>query len=44
MSFKYNIAGVTLDDKNFGNLGNVSIANAFRNIAKHFEGRHWCDF
>ena len=38
MSFKFNIAGVTLDDKVFGNLGNVSIANAFRNIGKHFEG------
>lgn len=38
MSYKYNISGVTLDDKTFGNLGNVSIANAFRNIGKHFEG------
>ena len=38
MSFAYNIAGVTLDDKLFGNLSNVSIANAFRNIAKHYDG------
>lgn len=38
MSYKYNISGVTLDDKVFGNLANVSIANAFRNMGKHFEG------
>ena len=38
MSYKYNISGVTLDDKLFGNLGNVSIANAFRNIGKHYDG------
>jgi hypothetical protein len=38
MSYKYNISGVTLDDKIFGNLANVSIANAFRNMGKHFEG------
>lgn len=38
MSFRYSIVGTTLDDKLFGNLSNVSIANAFRNIGKHFEG------
>ncbi len=38
MSYRFNIAGVTLDDKLFGNLANVSIANAFRNIGKHFDG------
>ncbi len=38
MSYKYTINAVTLDDKVFGNLANVSIANAFRNIGKHFEG------
>ena len=38
MSFKYTINGVTLDDKNFGNLSNVSIANAFRNMGKHYDG------
>lgn len=38
MSYRYNISGVTLDDKVFGNLSNVSIANAFRNMANHFQG------
>ena len=38
MSYRYSILGTTLDDKLFGNLGNVSIANAFRNIGKHFDG------
>lgn len=38
MSFKYTINAVTLDDKVFGNMANVSIANAFRNLGKHFEG------
>ncbi len=38
MSYRYSIIGTTLDDKLFGNLSNVSIANAFRNIGKHFEG------
>lgn len=38
MSYKFTINAVTLDDKVFGNLANVSIANAFRNIGKHFEG------
>lgn len=38
MSFRFSIIGTTLDDKLFGNLSNVSIANAFRNIGKHFEG------
>ena len=37
MSYQYSIAGTTLDDKAFGNLNNVSIANAFRNIGNHFE-------
>lgn len=38
MSFRFSILGTTLDDKLFGNLSNVSIANAFRNMGKHFEG------
>ena len=38
MSYQYSIVGVTDDDKLFGNLNNVSIANAFRNIGKHFDG------
>lgn len=38
MSFRFSILGTTLDDKLFGNQSNVSIANAFRNIGKHFEG------
>jgi hypothetical protein len=38
MSFKFSITGVTLEDKLFGNINNVAIANAFRNIGKHFEG------
>jgi hypothetical protein len=38
MSYRFTIVGTTLDDKLFGNLSNVSIANAFRNIGKHFEG------
>lgn len=38
MSFKFTIIGTTLDNKVFGNLSNVSIANAFRNMGKHFEG------
>ena len=37
MSYQYSIVGTTDGDKVFGNLGNVSIANAFRNIGKHFE-------
>ena len=38
MSFKFNISGTTDADKVFGNLGNVAIANAFRNIGNHFQG------
>lgn len=38
MSYRFSIIGTTLDDKVFGNLSNVSIANAFRNMGKHFEG------
>lgn len=38
MAFQFSIVGTTLDDKVFGNLSNVSIANAFRNIANHFQG------
>lgn len=38
MSYRFSILGTTLDDKLFGNLSNVSIANAFRNMGKHFEG------
>lgn len=38
MSYRASILITTLDDKLFGNLANVSIANAFRNIGKHFEG------
>lgn len=38
MSYRFSILGTTLDDKLFGNQSNVSIANAFRNIGKHFEG------
>jgi|HubBroStandDraft_3_1064219.scaffolds.fasta_scaffold137486_2 hypothetical protein len=37
MSYQFTIVGTTTADKVFGNLGNVSIANAFRNIGKHFE-------
>jgi hypothetical protein len=37
MSYKYSILAVTDTDKMFGNLSNVSIANAFRNIGQHFE-------
>lgn len=36
--FKFSISGQTYDDKLFGNLSNVSYANVFRNIGKHFEG------
>ena len=36
MSYKYSILAVTDTDKMFGNLSNVSIANAFRNIGQHF--------
>jgi hypothetical protein len=36
--YKYTISGSTYQDKLFGNLSNVSIANAFRNIGKHYEG------
>jgi hypothetical protein len=36
--FKYSISGQTYDDKLFGNLSNVSFANVFRNIGKHYEG------
>lgn len=38
MSYQYSILGTTDDDKVFGNLSNVSIANAFRNISNHFQG------
>lgn len=38
MSFKFTIIATTLDDKVFGNVNNVSIANAFRNIGTHFQG------
>lgn len=38
MSYRASILITTLDDKLFGNLANVSIANAFRNMGKHFEG------
>lgn len=38
MSYKFSISAVTLDDKPFANISNVSIANAFRNMGKHFEG------
>lgn len=38
MSYQYSITGTTLDDKVFGNIKNVSIANAFRNIGSHFQG------
>lgn len=37
MSYQANIAITTTDDKLFGNINNVSIANAFRNIGKHFQ-------
>jgi hypothetical protein len=37
MSYRFSIVATTLDDKVFGNINNVSIANAFRNIGKHFE-------
>ena len=36
--FNYYITGQTYDDKLFGNLSNVSFANIFRNIGKHYEG------
>lgn len=36
--FNYSISGQTYDDKLFGNLNNVSFANIFRNIGKHYEG------
>jgi hypothetical protein len=38
MSYKATINIVTDADKVFGNLGNVAIANAFRNIGNHFQG------
>lgn len=34
--YKFVIYGQTYSDKMFGNLSNVSIANAYRNISKHF--------
>lgn len=37
MSYQASIVINTTADKLFGNLSNVSIANAFRNIGKHFE-------
>ena len=36
--YQFSINGTTYDDKVFGNISNVSIANAFRNIANHFQG------
>ncbi len=38
MSYRFVITGTTDADKVFGNLGNVAIANAFRNIGNHFQG------
>lgn len=38
MSYKASIIITTDDDKLFGNISNVSIANAFRNIGNHFNG------
>jgi hypothetical protein len=38
MSYKFFISATTLDDKVFGNIRNVAIANAFRNIGNHFQG------
>jgi hypothetical protein len=38
MSYRFVIVGTTDADKLFGNLANVAIANAFRNMANHFQG------
>jgi hypothetical protein len=38
MSYRFVIVGTTDEDKVFGNLANVAIANAFRNMANHFQG------
>lgn len=38
MSYRYVILGTTDTDKLFGNMSNVAIANAFRNIGNHFQG------